>query len=66
MEHAGRDETEREVLVRELHGVAGVVPALIASDDVEAFTEEIDDLPLAFVSPLRADDCRVPDLIVHT
>ena len=39
--------------------VAGVVAALIAGDDVEMGREQIDDLALAFVSPLRADDCEV-------
>src|SRR5665811_534363 len=32
---ARRDETQREVLVAELHGVAGVVAALVAGDEVE-------------------------------
>src|SRR5262245_13472451 len=40
-------------------GVAGVVAALIASDDVKMRREQIYDLTLAFVSPLRADDCEV-------
>ena len=35
-------------------GVAGVVSALVAADDGKMWREEIDDLALAFVSPLRA------------
>ena len=53
---ARRDETQREVLVAELHGVAGVVAALVAGDEVERRGDEIDDLALAFVAPLAADD----------
>ncbi len=53
---ARRDEAQREVLVAELHGVAGVVSALVAGDEVERRGDEIDDLALALVAPLAADD----------
>ena len=46
---------EREVAIGELDRVTGVVPALVADDDVEGGAEEIDDLPLALVPPLHAD-----------
>jgi hypothetical protein len=36
--------------------MAGVVAALKAHDDVRVVGEEIDDLALAFVTPLRPDD----------
>ena len=39
----------------DVDGVAGVVAALVAGDDVEARREQIDDLALAFVAPLRAE-----------
>jgi hypothetical protein len=55
---AGGQEVEREMPVAELHGVPGVVPAVVARDDVEASGEKIHDLPLAFVSPLSAEDGR--------
>jgi hypothetical protein len=32
------------------------VPALIARHDVEAFGQKVNDLALAFIAPLRADD----------
>jgi hypothetical protein len=37
------------------HGVAGVVAALAAHHDVRLGREDIDDFPLPFVTPLRAD-----------
>ena len=43
--------------------VTGVVAALKADDDVGVVREEIDDLALAFVSPLSADDCNVGHVI---
>ncbi len=53
---ARRDEVQREVAVAEPHGVAGVVAALIAHHGVEGRGDQVDDLPLAFVSPLHAED----------
>ena len=53
---AARDQLEDELLFADEDGVAGIVAALIARDDVEPFGEEIDDLPLALVSPLGAQD----------
>ncbi len=58
--HAGvqdprRDEAQREVTIAELHRVPGVVPALVTDDGVEGWTEKIDDLPLALISPLHTD-----------
>ena len=51
---AARNQLQNELLLADEHRVAGVVPALIAGDDIEALGEEIDDLPLALVSPLGA------------
>src|SRR5262249_58406188 len=45
-------------------GVAGVMAALIASDDVEMWREQVNDLAFAFISPLRADDCEVHVCVV--
>ena len=53
---AGRDEAEGEVAVFELDGVAGVVAALVARDDVEGGGDQVDDLPLPLVAPLPPDD----------
>ncbi len=54
----GRQEVQGEVAVAELDRVPGVVPAVVAGDDVEAAGQKIHDLPLAFVAPLSAEDCR--------
>ncbi len=50
---------ENEFLLADQYCVAGVVAALIARDDVETIAKKIDDLPLAFVSPLRAENNNV-------
>ncbi len=63
MDDARGDQPQCEVLVGELHRVPGVVAALIPSHDVEALAEKIDDLPLSFISPLRADDGDI--VLVH-
>src|SRR6185436_9323109 len=36
--------------------MSGIVTALVASHDVEAFREEIDDFAFTLVAPLRAED----------
>jgi hypothetical protein len=51
---ARRKEMKREVAVLELDGMAGVVAAVIARDDIESIREQIDDLAFAFVAPLAA------------
>src|SRR5947209_18693890 len=56
MDDARRYEMQRVRLLADFDGVAGVVTALIARDHVEALGEEVNDLALAFVAPLRADD----------
>ena len=52
----GRKQMEGEVAVAELDGVARVVAAVVARDDVEAIGEQVDDLPFALVAPLAAED----------
>ena len=54
-----RDQLQDELLVADAHRVAGVVAALIARHDVEAFREQIDDLAFAFVAPLRAQHNQI-------
>jgi hypothetical protein len=53
---AGRQKVEREVPVREFHGVPGVVPAVVSRDDLEAVREKVDDLSLPLVPPLAAEN----------
>ena len=56
VQNAGRDQPQHEFRAVDVHGVAGVVSALIARDDRKLWREEIDDLPFAFVAPLRSED----------
>jgi hypothetical protein len=53
---AAGDEFEDEPLLADEDRVSGVVAALIARHDIEPFGEKIDNLPLALVSPLGAQD----------
>src|SRR5204862_266615 len=53
---AARDQLENIFLLAYKNGMAGVMPALIPRDDVELLGKEIDDLPLALVSPLGSQD----------
>ena len=40
-------------------GVAGVIAALAADDDVRFSGEDVDDFAFAFIAPLRADQYRI-------
>ena len=55
-EDAARQQPELERLLADLHGVPGVVAALVARDDGERLGQQVDDLALALVAPLGADD----------
>ena len=46
-------------LAADADGVAGVGAAAVADDDVGVLGEEIDDLALALVAPLQADDAGI-------
>ena len=54
VQDAGRDQMQDELLAVHVDGVPGVVSALIARDDRKLRRQQIDDLALAFVTPLRA------------
>src|SRR5450759_2073209 len=56
VENSARNLVEDERLVADVHGVAGIGAALIANYPVGALREDINELALAFVSPLGADD----------
>ena len=47
-------------------GMAGVVAALEAHDDVGALRQPVDDLALAFVAPLRSDDDHIRHVPSHS
>ena len=53
---AARQRADLERLVADDDRVSGVRAALVAADDVRVLREQVDDLALPFVSPLRPDD----------
>src|SRR5690606_21381424 len=55
-ENAGRQQVEGELLVANDHRVTGVVAAVELHDVVDARTQQVRCLALAFVAPLGADD----------
>ena len=57
MQDAGRQQAQNELAPVRVDGVPGVVAALISGDDREIRRQQIDDLALAFVSPLRSKYC---------
>ena len=56
VDDARRYEVQGVGLVADFDGVARVVAALIARDEVETLREQVNNLALALVAPLRADD----------
>src|SRR5271169_5907973 len=56
--HTTRDELENELLPLDGDRVTGVVAAGIAGHDLEPLGENVYDLALALVAPLRSDDDR--------
>src|SRR5690606_25841377 len=52
---------QRQFVDRPVHDqrMAGVMAALEAHDDIGAFRQPVDDLALALVAPLRADDHHI-------
>ena len=55
-QHARRHQVRDELLAVDHQRVAGVGAAAVAHDDVGALGEQVDDLALAFIAPLGADD----------
>jgi len=51
---AGRDQVQHGLLAADDQGVAGVVAALEAHDRADFLGQQVDDLALALVAPLRA------------
>ena len=54
VQNAGRQQPQDELPPVGVDGVPGVVPALVARDDRKVRRQQIDDLSLALVAPLRA------------
>ena len=64
----GGDQVQHELAAAHDHRVAGVVPAVVAGDDLDPRGEQVDELALAFVAPLGARDHDVrhgwePDIL---
>ena len=58
VEDPARHELESERLAVHDDGVTGVVAALVADDQVHLLGDEVGELPLSLVAPLRADHDR--------
>src|SRR5262249_13834722 len=58
-EDAGGHEPQDELRAVDVDGVPGVVAALVAGHDRELRRQQIDNLALAFVTPLRTEDCQI-------
>ncbi len=58
-QNAGGNEVQDVFFSAVDDGVAGVVAALAADDDIGVAGEDVDDFALAFIAPLRADEYRV-------
>ena len=61
VEHAGAEDADRQKVrgvffAADADGMPGVGAAAVADDDVGVFGEKIDDLALALIPPLEADD----------
>src|SRR5271165_2967766 len=59
---AARNQLENELLRTDEYRVAGVVAALVASHHRKLLREQVDDLPLALVAPLRAEYDDISDV----
>jgi hypothetical protein len=59
VQDAGRDQRQYGLRALDDEGVAGVVAALETGDRSDALGEQVDDLALAFVTPLGADDDEI-------
>ena len=57
--NADGQQVRRVFFVADADGMAGVGAAAIADDDIGVLGEKIDDLALALVSPLQADDAGI-------
>ena len=58
-EDAHREQVRGVFLVSEADGVAGVSSTTVAHNDLGILGEVIDDLALAFITPLEAENARI-------
>src|SRR5262249_52471966 len=59
VQDAGGNQAQHRLAAADDQRVAGVVPALEAHDARDAIGQQVDDLALAFVAPLGADDDHI-------
>src|ERR1700752_380757 len=60
-QHAARNKLENEFLSIDNHGVASVVPTGVARYQRETLGENVDDLALSLIAPVRTDNyCSLP------
>ena len=59
VEDARGDEMKDDLPAADPDRVAGVMPALVSGDDVEGRCQQVDDLALAFVSPLGSENEQI-------
>src|SRR5213075_1202850 len=57
-----RNQLKDELALADEDGMSGVVPTLVARDDVEALGQQVDYFALAFVAPLGAEHDHVAHL----
>ncbi len=60
-QNSAGDQLEDEFLRADIDGVSGVVATLITRHNIEALREKIDDLALALVAPLCAENDYIFD-----
>src|SRR5688500_6935755 len=60
MQNAGRYQRQDRPRTVDHQRMSGVMTALEADDRGDALRQEVDDLALTLVAPLRADDHQVP------
>src|SRR5262249_29045223 len=53
-ENTAWDQLQNILLLPDIYRVPGVVPTLVAHHDVELFREQVDNLSLALIAPLRS------------
>lgn len=56
MDNSRRKQPEHERPVADINAMAGIVPALITLHDIEPIRQQVNDLSLAFIAPLGADN----------
>ena len=65
LQDAGRQEGELEGAVAPDDGVAGVVAAVVADDEVVVVGQQVNEFPLGLVPPLKSDHTRAAHAAPH-